>query len=63
MPENMEDYVDFLKEIGRLDEAAKKLAYMVNRVCKGNAMLLKRVMAVLAGKLRFKTRKVESSSK
>ncbi|XP_065829864.1 pre-mRNA-splicing factor SYF1-like [Oscarella lobularis] len=31
MPENMEDYVDFLKEIGRLDEAAKKLAYMVNR--------------------------------
>lgn len=53
MPENMEDYVDFLKEIGRLDEAAKKLAYMVNRVCKGNAILFEACHGCIGRKTSF----------
>ena len=30
-PENTEEYVDYLKSIDRLDEAAVKLAYIVNK--------------------------------
>ena len=31
-PENTEEFIEYLKSIGHLDEAAKKLAEIVNRV-------------------------------
>ena len=31
-PENSEDFIEYLKSIGRLDDAAVKLAEIVNRV-------------------------------
>ena len=31
-PENSEEFVEYLKSIGRLDDAAVKLAEIVNRV-------------------------------
>ena len=31
-PENTEEFIDYLKSIGHLDEAARKLAEIVNRV-------------------------------
>lgn len=30
-PENTEEYIDYLKSVGRLDEAAIKLAFIVNK--------------------------------
>lgn len=30
---DVEDFIDYLKRIGRLDEAAQKLADVVNNVC------------------------------
>ena len=31
-PENTEDYIDYLKSVGWLDEAATRLAFIVNKV-------------------------------
>ena len=33
--ENSEEYIEYLVSIGRLDEAALKLAEVVNNVCSG----------------------------
>lgn len=33
-PENTEEYIDYLQSIGWLDEAATRLAFIVNKVCK-----------------------------
>ncbi len=33
-PENTEEYIEYLISIGNLDEAAVKLAEVVNNVCK-----------------------------
>ena len=42
-PENTEDYIDYLKSVGWLDEAATRLAFIVNKVfevfCIFNAQL------------------------
>ncbi len=59
MSEKSEDFVEYLKSIGRLDDAAVKLAEIVNRVIITSVHVLQSVnIVIIKGKLCIKRGKV-----